>query len=142
MTQSFYEKVTNLKNYFSDCASKKEIYQKIIHLGEKLTPFSDEHKIPANKVSGCQSEVYMHAEWINGKVIFSATSDALISAGLVYLLISVYSKESPQIILLEKPNYLQELKIPHALSMNRSNGLYQMYNHMQKQTLFLAKISL
>ena len=133
------EKIDSLKKKFSHCSSKEEIYQTIIFLGEQLPPLDPIHKTPANRVSGCQSAVYIKSEYKNGKIFLEAASDALISAGLVYLLLTVYSGETPKIILSTQPNFLEELKIPSSLSFKRSNGLAHILLHIKRLALVLER---
>lgn len=124
-----------VKNLFQSVSSPEEKYQKIIELGRQLPPMDAQYKIPENIVKGCQSIVYLYSSCSNGKIYFSASSDALISAGLAALLIKAYSGLAPDVILKEKPLFLEELHIYSSLSPSRSNGLANMYLRMQKDAL-------
>ena len=135
MTATFEEKISHLKKEFLFADSKEKVYEKIISLGEKLSPFPEKEKILENRIAGCQSEVFLTSIFENGKIFFYVYSNALVSAGLAYLLLFVYNGETPESLLTKKPLYLEELKIPMSLSMNRSNGLYQIFYHMQKKSL-------
>lgn len=135
MDQPFYRKIDELKDIFSQMSSKKQIYQKILEFGSKLSPFDPKSFLKSHIVVGCQSRVYIKASFRSGLVYFEAASDALISAGLAYILTYVYSENDPKLVVLESPTFLEELKIPHSLSMSRSNGLLNMYKHIQKTTL-------
>lgn len=132
---SLTKKINILKKEFADCLEKKQVYQKIIQLGLKLPPLWDGYKIEENRVYGCQSMVFLLTTYQEGKLYFQATADALISAGLAYLLVSVFSGEAPETIVQEKATYLEELGIYSSLSLNRSHGLSNMLLHMKKKAL-------
>jgi cysteine desulfuration protein SufE len=137
---TFEKKIETWNLFFEKLSTKKELYQALISLGRKLPPMSrPEEKNFENKVHGCQSEVFISSYMNNDNVFFVAESDALITSGLAFLLISIFSGESPKKILMEKPFFLEKWNIPHALSMNRSNGLYQMHKHIQKKALQCAQ---
>ena len=120
---------------FSECASQEEKYKKIIDLGRSAAPLDVSLKSADNLVHGCQSVVYLHSFLKDGKVIFAAESDALISAGLAAMLIQVYSGESPETILKCPPDYLKETGVSASLTPNRANGLYSMHLRMQQDAL-------
>jgi len=101
----------------------EERYKVLIMLGKDLEPMSDEHKEEKYIVKGCQSQVWLYPEYIDGAVFFSADSDALIVKGIVSLLLQVYSGQKPDVIVNHKPDFLKELGISDHLSMNRTNGL-------------------
>lgn len=130
-----------IKNIFDSCASADERYQKLIELGRALPAFPEEWKCPENLVAGCQSQVYLHTEVKEGKLLFSATSDALISAGLAALLIAVYSDEPAEAILSCPPHFLEELGIHTALSPGRSQGLRSMHLRMKQEALKILVVS-
>src|SRR5579872_2166052 len=96
---SCLEKQNKVKQLFLHCTSPEEKYKKLIEIGQNLTPISPTAKVPENAVSGCQSLLYLSACYKDQKIIFTAASDALISAGLTALLIMVYSEESPEVVL-------------------------------------------
>lgn len=132
---------TDVKNLFTDCHTPQDRYQKIIELGKGLSPMDDKHKTKENIVSGCQSIVYLHTEMREEKMFFTATSDALISAGLAALLIKAYSGLAPELVLKSQPIFLEELDLFTSLSPSRSNGLSSMLLRMQQDTLkFLVNI--
>lgn len=129
------QKIKALKALFKDCPNREATYAKIIELGRSLPPLDEQYKIPANLVIGCQSTVYLKTYLMDGKVFFEADANALISAGLVYLLISVYSGEAPETILTYPPKFLDEMGIYASLSLNRSNGLAQMLLKMRQESI-------
>lgn len=125
----------HVKDLFKDCFTKEQIYQKIIELGKTLPVMPEKYKTPEYLVNGCQSIVYLHAEFIEKKIYFTAFSEALISAGLAALLIQAYQGQSPETILKVRPTFLEDLQIPALLSPGRSNGLASMFLRMQKIAL-------
>lgn len=126
---------TSIKDLFKNCTSPQEKYQKIIELGKQLPAFPEEKKISENIIQGCQSIVYFDSKLQNGKLFFSAYSDALISSGLAYLLITAYNDHSPEFILKTPPTFLQQLQINTSLTPGRSNGLASMFLRMQQDAL-------
>ncbi len=101
-------------------------YQFIIDMGRALPPFpaawmNDDHRVP-----GCQSKVWMQAEPRDGKLMLAGASDAAIVAGLVALLLRVYSGRTPAEILATDPVFLKDMGLLEALSTNRGNGIASM----------------
>lgn len=134
---SCIQKQEKIKLEFSQCKDLDAKYNKIIELGRGLPQLDIAHKIPQNLVSGCQSTMYLHSRLENGLVIFEAVSDALISAGLASLLLSVYSGESPEVILKCPPTYIQDLGIAASLTPNRANGMFSIHLRMKQDALKL-----
>ena len=137
MELSYLEKQNLLKAKFSNCKSKEEIYQKIISLGQTLPHLDEKNKAEKNLVPGCQSIVYLHSFLKGKRIFFQSESNALISAGLAYLLISVYSGEKAETILKCPPDYLEELEITTSITPARSNGLANIYLKMKQDTIKL-----
>ncbi len=132
---SCLQKQEELKILFLACTSPDARYQKIIELGKALAPFDPAYKVEGNIVQGCQSTMYLHSSIENGKITFTACSEALISAGLAALLLYVYNEESPEAILKVPATYLQDLGIHASLTPGRSNGLSSMYLRMKQEAL-------
>jgi len=101
-------------------------YQFIIDLGRKLPAFPPDWMDDGHRVPGCQSKVWMQAEPRDGKLFFAGASDAAIVAGLVALLLRVYSGRTTQEILATDPVFLKDLGLLEALSTNRGNGIASM----------------
>jgi cysteine desulfuration protein SufE len=120
---------------FEGCDSTEKKYEKMIELGRQLEPYPAELKTHDHLVKGCQSSMYLHAQIENRKIQFKVHSEALISAGLAALLLTVYHDEPPQALLLCPPRYLEELGISTILSPGRSNGLASLYQRMKKEAL-------
>lgn len=126
------EKIKNLKNDFQSLSTWEEKYQKLIDLGKKWPGLPDELKIEDLKVKGCQSQVWIKADMTADKKIqFRGDSDALLVKGLVALVLSVYSNETPQTILSTDPVFLKEIGFDSGLSPSRSNGLYSMIKQIK-----------
>jgi cysteine desulfuration protein SufE len=137
MFESCIAKQNRIKEQLMACATEESRYVKIMELGRELPKLAEEYKIPSNLVKGCQSQVHLRAYLEEGKVVFEAEADALISAGLAALLISVYSEELPEVILKFPPTFLEELGISASLTPNRANGLYSMHLQMKQEALRL-----
>lgn len=129
------KKQKEVKLFFQNCSSPEQTYQKIIELGHKLPSFPASLKTPENLVSGCQSVMHLHSSYENGVIVFSASSEALISRGLAALLIRVYSQEPPEVILTCPPLFLEELGIHQTLSPSRANGLANLFLKMKQEAL-------
>ena len=108
-----------------------ERYKYIIKLGSKLPQLDSSKKIEHNIVKGCQSQVWLHAEFSEGKIIFEADSDAAITKGLVALMIHLYSHQSPNAILATEPTFITEIGMNEHLSPTRANGLASMVKQMK-----------
>ncbi|MEM7120613.1 MAG: SufE family protein [Pseudomonadota bacterium] len=100
-----------------------ERYQYLIELGRRLPPFPEAKQIEANRLYGCQAGVWLIADYRNGKLYFEATSDAAIVAGLIALLLQVYSGREPDQILATSPAFIDEIGLAEHLSPHRANGL-------------------
>ena len=101
-------------------------YQHIIDLGKKLPPFPEAWQNDDHRVPGCQSKVWFEATMRDGKLYFAGASDAAIVAGLVALLLRVYSGRTPAEIGATDPVFLKDLGLLEALSTNRGNGIASM----------------
>lgn len=119
---------------FEDWTDK---YQYIIEMGQTLPSLSAEHKVEENLVRGCQSNVWLTANMENGLVTYKADSDAIITKGLIALLIRVLSHHSPVEILSSNLHFMEEIKLQDHLSPTRANGLTAM---VQKMKLYAAAI--
>lgn len=137
MFESCLEKQQQVKNLFASYPSEEKKYEKIIEMGRSLAPLALQDKIPENFVKGCQSTMYLKSRLENGRVYFTADSDALISAGLAAILLQVYNGETPEVILKCPPTYLEELGISASLTPNRANGLYSIHLRMKQDALKL-----
>jgi len=117
---------------FSDWQDR---YEHLIELGKDLPLIAQEHKVDDNLVRGCQSRVWLHAEPQNGHVHFTADSDAMITKGIVALLVRVYNDRTPQEILGASTEFIDAIGLREHLSPNRSNGLAAMLDQMKRYAL-------
>jgi cysteine desulfuration protein SufE len=108
-----------------------ERYAQIIKIGKELDSFPEEYKTDKYKLSGCQSQVWINAKLEDGKIYFTADSDAMIVKGLIALLLKVYSGRTPAEILSTPPDFLKKLGIDSHLSPTRKNGLSAMLKQIQ-----------
>jgi len=101
-------------------------YQYLIDLGRRLPEFPESLRTDANKIRGCQSQVWFVAEQRDGLLEFRAVSDAAIVSGLIAMLLRIYSGRRPQDILDTPPDFVTALELEQHLSPTRSNGLSAM----------------
>ena len=101
-------------------------YQYLIDMGRKLPELAADERIDANKIRGCQSQVWFVAEARGDRLEFRAISDAAIVSGLIALLLRIYSGRRPQEILDTPPDFVAALELEQHLSPTRSNGLASM----------------
>jgi cysteine desulfuration protein SufE len=120
---------------FSLFDSWDEKYEYIIDLGKKLEPLEDKYKLDENKVRGCQSIVYLVADFKDGKIWFRADSDAVIVKGLISMLIRVLSGHTPDEIVEAKLDFIKEIGMMSHLAQTRSNGLLSMVKQMKNYAL-------
>lgn len=120
---------------FSDFDDWLDRYQLLIDLGTEQEPLPDEYKTDNNLIEGCQSRVWLQADFVDGKVLFRAESDALIVKGIVSLLIKVYSGHTPDEILDNEPYFVEAIGLKEHLSPTRSNGLLAMIKQMKLYAL-------
>lgn len=106
-------------------------YNYIIELGKELPMIDAQYKTPEYLIDGCQSQVWLHAELRDGQVFFTADSDAIITKGIVNLLIRVLSGRTPQEIIDNDLSYLDAIGLKEHLSPTRSNGLASMIKQVK-----------
>jgi len=112
----------------------REKIEYVLDLGKRLEPFPDEHRIDANKVRGCQSQVWMvaSADEASGLLRIKADSDAFIVKGLIALLLRLYDHRKPEDILAYPPDVFDEIGLGKHLSPSRANGLHAMVNRIRQ----------
>lgn len=120
---------------FSDFEDWLDRYQLLIDLGNEQESLPEEYKTDNNLIEGCQSRVWLQADFVDGKVQFRAESDALIVKGIVSLLIKVYSGRTPDEILESEPYFVEAIGLKEHLSPTRSNGLVAMIKQMRLYAL-------
>lgn len=125
---------------FSGLDDWMDRYQLLIDLGNEQEPLDEKYKTDSNLIDGCQSRVWLQADYTSGVIHFSAESDALIVKGIVSLLIRVLSDHTPQEILDADLYFIEEIGLREHLSPTRSNGLLAMVKQMRTYALaFQAK---
>ena len=126
---------------FSGLDDWMDRYQLLIDLGNEQEPLDEKYKIESNLIDGCQSRVWLQADYVDGKLNFTAESDALIVKGIVALLIRVLSGHTPQEILDADLYFIEEIGLKEHLSPTRSNGLLAMVKQMRVYALAFASKS-
>lgn len=126
--QETEQQIINEFSLFEDWMDR---YNYIIELGKSLPMIDDKYKTDQYLISGCQSKVWLYADIRDGKVIYSADSDAIITKGIVNLLIRVLSNQSPQEIIDAPLAYIDVIGLKEHLSPTRSNGLVSMIKQMK-----------
>ncbi len=116
-------------------------YAYIIDLGNQLPPLDEKHRTPQNLIEGCQSRVWLDAELSpDGKVVFSADSDALIVKGIISMLVDVLSGHTPQEILDADLYFIDRIGLSEHLSPTRSNGLLAMIKQIRVYALAFKEL--
>lgn len=112
-----------------------ERYEYIIELGKGLPIIEDQFKTEDNIIKGCQSKVWVHAEEKDGKVVFSADSDAILTKGIIAILIRAFSNQTPAAILEANTDFVDEIGLKEHLSATRANGLVSMIKKIKMYAL-------
>ena len=120
---------------FSDFTDWMDKYQLLIDLGNEQKPLDDKYKTESNLIDGCQSRVWLQADYEDGKIYFTAESDALIVKGIIALLIRVLSGHTPQEILDTDLYFIDRIGLKDHLSPTRSNGLLAMVKQIRMYAL-------
>ena len=127
---------------FSELDDWMDRYQLLIDLGNEQAPLAEQYKTEQNLIEGCQSRVWLQADYADGLVHFQAESDALIVKGIISLLIQVVSGHTPDEILESDLYFIERIGLKEHLSPTRSNGLLAMVQQMRMYALaFKAKES-
>ncbi len=112
-----------------------ERYEYIIEMGKSLPLINSQFKIDDNLIKGCQSKVWLHADYKDDKLIFTADSDAILTKGIIALLLRLYSNQSPKDILDSEPFFIDEIGLKEHLSPTRANGLVSMVKQLKLYAL-------
>ena len=124
-------KAQDIVKGFSGYESWENKYEHLIQLGKNWPSMSEAERIEDLKVKGCQSQVWINAKLVDGKVVFVGDSDAIIVKGLVAVVLSVYSNETPTEILNFEPHFLKQIGLDSGLSPSRANGLFSMIKQVK-----------
>jgi len=115
-------------------------YEYIIDLGKALPLIDEQYKTEDNIIKGCQSKVWVHAEENDGKIVFTADSDAILTKGIIAILIRTFSNQNPTDILDANTDFIDEIGLKEHLSPTRANGLVSMIKQIKMYALaFSAK---
>jgi len=129
------DRIRDIVDDFSLFDNWMEKYEYLIELGRSLPIIDEAYKTDAYKIHGCQSQVWLRAERNNGHVVFTADSDALITKGLIALLVRVFSDQPASEIARADLSFLDEIGMKEHLSPTRKNGLNEMVNQMKRYAL-------
>jgi cysteine desulfuration protein SufE len=114
-----------------------EKYENIIQMGKELPLIEEQFKKDENLIKGCQAKVWLHADHSNGLIVFTADSDAIITKGLVSMVVRVLSNHTPEEIVQADLYFVDAIGLKEHLSMTRSNGLLSMIKQMKMYALAL-----
>jgi cysteine desulfuration protein SufE len=132
------EEIIEEFNLFDDWMER---YEYLIDLGKSLPPINPQYQTEDNLIKGCQSKVWLHAHLEGGKVFFTAASDAILTKGIIALLLRVFSNKTPQDILDAESSFIDEIGLKEHLSPTRANGLVSMIKQIKFYALaFKSKI--
>ncbi|TVZ58979.1 cysteine desulfuration protein SufE [Flavobacteriaceae bacterium MAR_2010_105] len=120
---------------FSMFEDWEERYQYMIDLGKTLPLIDEVYKTESNIIKGCQSKVWLHAKMDNDTVAFTADSDAIITKGIIAILIRVFSNQSPKAIIEADTSFIDEIGLKEHLSPTRANGLVSMIKQIKMYAL-------
>ena len=130
--QEIQEEILKEFDLFEDWMGK---YEYIIELGKTLPMIDNKHKTDNNLIKGCQSRVWLHADEQDGKIIYSADSDAIITKGIVAILIRVLSNQTAEEIVKADLAFIDEIGLKEQLSQTRANGLVSMIKEIKLYAL-------
>lgn len=135
--QEIQEEIVDEFSMFDDWMQR---YEYIIELGKSLPLIDEQYKTEENIIKGCQSKVWVHAEQNDDKVVFTADSDAILTKGIIAILIRTFSNQTPKQILDADTNFIDEIGLKEHLSPTRANGLVSMIKQIKMYALaFQAK---
>lgn len=117
----------------------EEKYKYIIDLGKELPMIDEAYKTESNLIKGCQSRVWLHAQMVDDKVVFTADSDAIITKGLVSMMVKILSNQTPEDIINADLYFIDKVGLKDHLSVTRSNGLLSMIKQMKLYAIAFHK---
>ncbi|MBS1535402.1 MAG: SufE family protein [Bacteroidetes bacterium] len=130
--QAIQEEIIDEFSMFDDW---EERFQYVIDLGKTLPLIAPEYKTDDNTIKGCQSKVWLHSEMNQDKVVFTADSDAIITKGIIAILIRVFSNQTPEDILSANTDFIDKIGLKEQLSPTRANGLVSMIKQIKMYAL-------
>lgn len=132
---SLEEKQQEIIDTFEMFDEWSDKYQYIIDTGKDLKTLEESKKTEENLIHGCQAQVWLDIQYIDGKMFFSADSDADIPKGIISLLIQVLNNETPEIVATADLHFIEDVSLQEFLSPTRSNGLLSMVKKMKMSAL-------
>tara|TARA_R110002012_G_scaffold263456_2_gene446431 strand:+ start:83110 stop:83529 length:420 start_codon:yes stop_codon:yes gene_type:complete len=122
---------TDIIEEFSMFEDWMQRYEYMIELGKALPLIDEKYKIDDNVIKGCQSKVWVHAELEDDKLVFTADSDAIITKGIIAILVRAFSNQKPQDIIDADTQFIDEIGLKEHLSPTRANGLVSMIKQIK-----------
>jgi cysteine desulfuration protein SufE len=122
------EEIIDEFNLFDDWMER---YEYLIELGKSLPIIDQQYKLDENIIKGCQSKVWLYSKMNNTKINFTADSDAILTKGLVALLLRVFSNQTPEDILMADTLFIDQIGLKEHLSPTRANGLVSMLKQIK-----------
>ena len=135
MTMTIQEIQAEIIDEFSMFEDWEERYQFMIDLGKSLPLIKEEFKTEDNIIKGCQSKVWLKGENIDNKIVFTADSDAILTKGIIAILIRTFSNQKPEDILQANTDFIDEIGLKEHLSATRANGLVSMIKNIKMYAL-------
>ena len=129
----------NLIQDFSFFEDWTQRYEYMIELSKGLEKMDEQMKNDQNIIKGCQSKVWLHAELNEGKIKFLADSEAIITRGIIAILLTIFNNRTPQEIIESDTNFIEKIGLKEHLSPNRANGLYSMIKQIKFYAIAFSK---
>ena len=123
-------------SFFEDWTQR---YEYMIELSKGLDKMDEQMKNDKNIIKGCQSKVWLHAELNNGKIKFLADSEAIITRGIIAILLTIFNNRTPEEIIESDTNFIEKIGLKEHLSPNRANGLYSMIKQIKFYAIAFTK---
>lgn len=132
--QEIQEEIVDEFAMFDDWMQR---YEYIIELGKTLPLIDEQYKVEENLIRGCQSQVWLHAEKQDGKIVFTADSDAILTKGIIAILIRTFSNQKPENVMSADMSFIDEIGLKEHLSPTRANGLVSMMKQIKLYAIAL-----
>lgn len=132
--QEIQEEIVDEFAMFDDWMQR---YEYIIELGKTLPLIDEQYKVEENLIRGCQSQVWLHAEKQDGKIVFTADSDAVLTKGIIAILIRTFSNQKPEDVMNADMSFIDEIGLKEHLSPTRANGLVSMMKQIKLYAIAL-----
>ena len=129
----------NLIEDFSFFEDWTQRYEYMIELSKGLEKMDEQMKNDRNIIKGCQSKVWLHAELNEGKIKFLADSEAIITRGIIAILLTIFNNRTPKEIIESDTNFIEKIGLKEHLSPNRANGLYSMIKQIKFYAIAFSK---